>query len=208
MQILKGGQIGQWYYGWTCEALERALFDHLTFWVKEEVYKCPNPSPEAGYKLITPRVYVQEAPSNLVSPEGLLNPPLVPSIIVEAHSGELELHPLGEYLISVRLMISLWDDAPDFSGNLDCRHLTEMLYLKLLRYRVLAQRYELTGKPKWGKIIAGREPYFIRSIDLEYNMGSAPDESDNVEGDTFLYENDSPHPRAITDPDRQWPVHN
>jgi hypothetical protein len=206
MAIPKTGLIEKWWYGWTTEALERCLSDNITDWVKEERYKCPNPSPQAGYLLIAPQVYVQEVPSNLVSPEGVFNPPIVPSIVIEAHAGEVELHPLGEYLVSVRLMISLWDDAPDFSGTLDCRHLTEMLYLKLLRYRVLADRYELTGKPTWKKVVSGRDPYFIRSIDLEYNMGAAPDQSDNVDADLMLYSNTGSHIPTITDPVHQWPV--
>src|SRR5260221_6571559 len=213
MEVLASGQIAQWWYGWTREALERCLSDSIKDWVKEERYKCPNPNPQPSpadpdFKLIAPVVYVQEVPANLVSPEGVFNPPIVPSILVEAHAGEMELHPLSEYLVSVRLMISLWDDDPVSGGTLDCRHLTEMIYLKLLRYRVLAERYQLTGKPTWKKVVSGRDPYFIRSIDLEYNMGAAPDESDNVEADTLLYTNTSPHPRVIYDPDHQWPVDN
>lgn len=190
--VPRQGDIGKRWYSDTVEGLERALVDSLTTWTGEKVYKQPlqNPADTNSYlvKLIPPAIYAGYIPSNLLSPNGELDPPSVPSVLVEGVLGRAEIAELSrtearvsEYEIDVRIVVSLWDDAEDFGGYTDHRYLKEMLFFNLLKFRLLQGRFELTRQAEWRNIASGHNHYFISEITLTYKCGVPPDESDDVE---------------------------
>jgi hypothetical protein len=178
-------QISNWWYGWTAEALERCLVDHLTLWVADERFKCPDGNNNVA--MTAPFIYAGFIPQALLSPEGVGDPPIVPSILIEPHMGEADISPRSPYIISVSLLISLWDDDPTYAGNKDARRLTEKLYLYLLRNRLsLAERYDLKGKPTWKQLKNQRSNYFSYLIELTYDLGESPDDSDDQNADVAV----------------------
>jgi hypothetical protein len=190
--VPREGDIGKRWYADTVEGLERALIDSITLWTKDKLYKCPSqdPSDENNYvvSLIPPAIYAGYIPSALLSPNGELNPPDVPSVLVEGISGRLGISELSraaarviEYEVEVRIVVTLWDDAEDFSGYAEHKYLKEMLFLNLLKFRLLQGHFEMTGQAEWKNIASGHNNYFISEITLTYKMGMAPDESDDVE---------------------------
>jgi hypothetical protein len=190
--VPREGDIGKRWYSDTVEGLERALVDAITGWTSDKVYKFPyqDPEDENNYlvKLIPCAIYAGYIPSNLLSANGELDPPSVPSVLVEGILGRAEIGELSrtemrvsEYEVDVRIVISLWDDAEDFSGYADHRYLKEMLFFNLLKFRLLQGRFEMTRQAEWRNVASGHNDYFISEITLTYKCGVAPDESDDVE---------------------------
>jgi hypothetical protein len=195
--IPREGDIGKRWYSDDVEGLERALVDSIKAWIGDKTYKSPatDPSDPEGVlvNLIVPPVYAGYIPSSLLSPDGLLDPPSAPSVLVEGISGKLELGAKeDEYSISVRIVVTLWDDAPDFGGYSDARYLKEMLYFKLLQFRLLAEKYEMHGTAEWRNVASGHNNYFVTTIETSYKMGPPPDSSSSVDADirdnNFLFD--------------------
>jgi hypothetical protein len=131
-------------------------------------------------------VYAGYVPSQILSPDGVLDPPNVPSVLIEGHSGRAEIGQKEfEYQIQVRIIVSLWDDAPDYSGYSDARYLKEMIYFKLLQCRLLQDKYEMVELAEWKNIASGHNNYFISIIETTYKMGIVPDASASVDADIW-----------------------
>jgi hypothetical protein len=195
--IPREGDIGKRWYSDDVEGLERALVDSITAWIGDKTYKSPatDPNDPDGVLVnyITPPVYAGYIPSSLLSPDGLLDPPSAPSVLVEGVSGKLELGSKeGEYEIAVKIVVTLWDDAPDFSGYSDAKYLKEMIYFKLLQFRLLQEKYEMTGTTEWKNVASGHNNYFVTTIEMSYKMGPPPDSSSSVDADirdnNFLFD--------------------
>jgi hypothetical protein len=176
-------------YGYTFGGLQRALKDKITEWTKDgPELKCVNGETPPKIALVPPYVYIGYIPSNLLSPEGMSNPPVVPSILIDAHSAKTTVIPQGEIMVDVRILISVWDDSPDYLGNEDNKLLMEKIFLKMLRERdPFAGEYEMTGDISCKVVPAGRSNYFVSIIDATYNLGPAPDDSDNINLDLDVY---------------------
>jgi hypothetical protein len=190
--VPREGDIGKMWYADTTEGLERALIDSITLWTKDKVYKspCQDPNDPNSYlvNLIAPVIYAGYIPAALLSPNGELNPPSAPSVLIEGITGRVEIGELGraamrvtEYEVEVRIVITLWDDAEDYTGYADHRYLKEMLFLNLVKFRLLQGRFEMTQQAEWKNVASGHNNYFISEITLTYKMGCAPNESDDVE---------------------------
>jgi len=196
-----GGDISKRWYSDTARGLETALVDLLTTWIGDRIYKSPveDPNDPDGVvtNLIIPPVYAGYVPSNLLSPNGELDPPSAPSVLIEAHSARVQIGGQAaerreEYEIAVRIVVTLWDDDPTFSAYADARDFKETLYFKLLQNRVLAGRYPLCNAAEWKNIATGHNNYFISIIELEYQVNTPPDAYDNIadeaDENTFLFE--------------------
>jgi hypothetical protein len=199
--VPRAGDIGKMWYSDTCQGLETALVDSITSWIGDKVYKSPSVDPNDPdgviVNLIVPVVYAGYVPSQLLSPDGIRDPPSAPSVLVEAHSGRVMITGRyearhEEYEVSARVVITLWDDAPDYTGYQDHRYLKEMLYFKLLQFRTLQERFLLGGTAEWKNIACGHNNYFISVIELDYRLGAPPDASDSVdidiEDNNFLFD--------------------
>jgi hypothetical protein len=173
-------QLAKWQFGWTAGNLQQCLVDNLTFVTKDELFKCPDAQDVPVITMTPPYIYAAYIPAGLISPEGSQDPPIVPSILIELHQGEVDLPQRPTYLISVRLLVSLWDDDPAYLGWMDSQHLTEKIFLYLLKERSLSKRYNLVGKASWQTIRDNRANYYISVINLTYDMDMPPDASDNI----------------------------
>lgn len=186
--VPRAGDIGKRWYSDDTEGLERALVDSITAWIGDKVYKCPSEDPNdpdgALVSLIVPPVYAGYVPTALLSPDGVLTPPSAPSVLVEGHSGKLEIGAREEeYEVEVRIVITLWDDDPTFAAYSDARYLKEMLFFKLLQFRLLQGKYEMVRLAEWKNIATGHNNYFISVIETTYKLGPAPDLSADVDAD-------------------------
>src|SRR6266481_5493337 len=190
--VPREGDIGKMWYADTTEGLERALIDSITGWTKDKVYKSPSQDPNDPnnylVNLIPPAVYAGYIPAALLSPNGELDPPSAPSVLIEGMTGRVGIGELSragmraeEYEIDVRIVITLWDDAEDYTGYADHRYLKEMIFLNLVKFRLLQGRFEMTREAEWKNVASGHNNYFISEITVTYKMGMAPDESDDVE---------------------------
>lgn len=170
-------------YGWTARNLQQCLVDHLTELTQYELFKCPSGGGDfpPTVTMTPPFIYAAYIPASIVSPQGSQDPPIVPSILIELHTGEVTLPRQPNYLIGVRLLISVWDDDPTYQGWMDSQHLTEKVFLYLLKYRSLSERYNLTGKISWSTIRDNRANYFVSMINMTYDLDMPPDAFDNVD---------------------------
>lgn len=195
--VPRAGDIDKFWYSDNTEGLERALIDSITEWIGDKVYKAPKQNPNDPdvplIDLIIPAVYAGYVPGNILSPEGILDPPSVPSVLIEGHTGKVLIgHQEYEYEVEVRIVISLWDDAVDYTGYSDARYLKEMIYFKLLQRRLLQDKYEMIKEARWSNIASGHNNYFISVIETSYKMGIVPDDSASVDADidndNFLFD--------------------
>lgn len=200
VSVPRAGDIAKFWYSDTAQGLEQALVDSIKGWIGDKVYKSPSVDPNDPdgviVNYIVPVIYAGYVPSQLLSPEGTFDPPSAPSILVEAHAGRVMITGRyearhEEYEVSARVVVTLWDDAEDYTGYQDARYLKEMIYLKLLQFRTLQERFLMAGTAEWKNIASGHNNYFITVIELDYRLGSPPDASDDtdidIRDDNFIF---------------------
>lgn len=152
---------------------EDALVKFLTPLVTDLQFKVPDPRREGASTVGPPRVYGSYIPSDQTGNQTLTQE--TPSVLVWLHSGSSPMTDgAGYYEIDFELLLSVWDDASDYSGIRDLRTLIDLLF-EQLAFKRGAGRFRLVGDLSWNILPnADRTANFVAVIDGKLSLGYAP----------------------------------
>jgi hypothetical protein len=142
-------------------------------------FKVPDPYREGSYTIGAPVVYSQFIPSDVASQQGATLTQVTPSVLVRVKEGTADLIA-RKYHMSFTLILSVWDDAPDYGGSQDLDTLMDTLMQALMRAKNVGKRFRLDGDLDFEfEENDDRKSDFTGTIKGKMYAGITPDETDS-----------------------------